>query len=111
MKKFITEPYYCAADALAAMEKLSLLPKKTDLFRISASVNSSARYKKGRPKKGEERVPERYEYNLEISFEEDEAKINTLRQEAGCFVLLSNLMLPSEKEERTAEDLLRLYKN
>ena len=110
-KKFITEPYYCEADALAAIEKLSRLPKKTDLFRITASVNSAARYRKGRPKKGEERVPERYEYNLEISFEEDEAKINTLRQEAGCFVLLSNLMLSSENEERTAEDLLRLYKN
>lgn len=111
VKKFIAEPYYCEADARAAMEKLSRLPKKTDLFRISASVNSDARYKKGRPKKGEERVPERYEYRLEISFEEDETKIHTLRQEAGCFVLLSNLISPSEKKERTAEDLLRLYKN
>jgi len=111
VKKFSAEPYYCEADALAAIEKLSRLPKKTDLFRISASVNSVARYRKGRPKKGEERVPERYEYRLEISFEEDETKIHTLRQEAGCFVLLSNLISSSEKEERTAEDLLRLYKN
>lgn len=110
-QKLIAEPYYCEADARAAVEKLSRLPKKTDLFRISASVNSAAKYCKGRPKKGAERVPEKYEYHLEISFEEDESKLSTLRQEAGCFVLLSNLISPSEKEEWTAEKLLCLYKN
>ena len=110
-QKLIAEPYYCEADARAAVEKLSRLPKKTDLFRISASVNSTAKYCKGRPKKGAERVPEKYEYHLEISFEEDESKLSTLRQEAGCFVLLSNLISPSEKEEWTAEKLLCLYKN
>ena len=110
-QKLIAEPYYCEADARAAVEKLSRLPKKTDLFRISASVNSAAKYCKGRPKKGAERVPEKYEYHLEISFEEDESKLSTLRQAAGCFVLLSNLISPSEKEEWTAEKLLCLYKN
>jgi transposase len=110
-QKLIAEPYYCEADARAAVEKLSRLPKKTDLFRISASVNSAAKYCKGRPKKGAERVPEKYEYHLEISFEEDESKLSTLRQEAGCFVLLSNLISPLEKEEWTAEKLLCLYKN
>lgn len=110
-QKLIAEPYYCEADAQAAVEKLSRLARKTDLFRISATVHSAAKYGKGRPKKGENRVPERYEYHLDISFEEDESKLYTLRQEAGCFVLLSNLILPSEKEEWTAEKLLCLYKN
>ena len=111
VKKIITEPYYCEADAQAAVEKLSRLPKKTDLFQISTSVEKVVKYRKGRPKKGEMRVPEGYEYYLELFFEENEAKVHTLREEAGCFVLLSNLICPAEKAEWDAEGLLRLYKN
>ena len=110
-QKLITEPYYCEADAQAAVEKLSQLPKKTDIFQISTSVEKIAKYKRGRPKKGEKRVPERYEYRLELSFEEDKAKVDTLREEAECFVLLSNLVSPSEKAEWDAKGLLRLYKS
>lgn len=110
-QKLITEPYYCEADALAAVEKLSQLPKKTDIFQISTSVETVAKYRRGRPKKGEKRVPERYEYRLEFSFEEDKAKVDTLREEAGCFILLSNLVSPSEKAEWDVEGLLRLYKS
>jgi len=110
-KKIITEPYYCEADALAAVEKISRLPKKTDLFRISTSVEKVAKYRRGRPQKKEMRVPERYEYQLELFLEEDEAKVQILREEAGCFVLLSNLTSSSEKLEWDAEGLLRLYKN
>lgn len=110
-QKLITEPYYCEADARAVVEKLSRLPKKTDLFQISTSVEKVAKYRRGRPKKGEKRVPEKHEYRLKLSFEEDKAKIHTLREEAGCFILLSNLVSPSEKTEWNAGDLLRLYKD
>jgi len=110
-QKLITEPYYCEADALAAVERLSQLPKKTDIFQISTSVETVAKYRRGRPKKGEKRVPERYEYRLKLSFEEDKAKVDTLREEAGCFILLSNLVSPSEKAEWDVEGLLRLYKS
>jgi transposase len=110
-QKLITEPYYCEADAQAALEKLSQLPKKSDIFQISASVEKVAKYRRGRPKIGEKRVPEGYEYRLALSFEEDQAKVHTLREEAGCFVLLSNLISPSEKLDWDAEGLLRLYKD
>ena len=110
-QKLITEPYYCEADAQAAVEKLSQLPKKSDIFQISASIEKVAKYRRGRPKTGEKRIPEGYEYRLELSFEEDRAKVHTLREEAGCFVLLSNLISPSEKSEWDAEGLLRLYKD
>lgn len=110
-QKLITEPYYCEADAQAAVEKLSQLPKKSDLFQISISVEKVAKYRRGRPKIGEKRVPEGYEYRLELSLEEDQTKVHTLREEAGCFVLLSNLISPSEKSEWDAEGLLRLYKD
>ena len=110
-QKLITEPYYCEADAQAAVEKLFQLPKKSDIFQISASIEKVAKYRRGRPKTGEKRIPEGYEYRLELSFEEDQAKVHTLREEAGCFVLLSNLISPSEKSEWDAEGLLRLYKD
>ncbi len=110
-QKLISEPYYCEADALAAAEKLSRLPKKTDIFQIATSIEKVAKYPRGRPKKGEQRVPERYEFHLEISLEEDKEKVDTLRKEAGCFVLLSNLVSPLEKMSWDAEGLLRLYKS
>lgn len=110
-QKLITEPYYCEADAQAAVKKLSQLPKKTDIFQVATSVQKVAKYRRGRPKKGEKRVPQGYEYRLELSFEEDQAKVQTLREEAGCFVLLSNLISPSEKSEWDSEGLLRLYKD
>jgi transposase len=110
-QKLITEPYYCEADAQAAVEKLSRLPKKSDIFQISTSIEKIAKYRRGRPKTGEKRIPEGYEYHLELSFEENQSKVHTLREEAGCFVLLSNLISPSEKAEWDAEGLLRLYKD
>jgi transposase len=111
VQKVLAQPYYCDADARAAAEKLSMLPKRTDLFTVSASVEKVPKYPRGRPKMGDKRTPDRFEYRIEPSLEEDKQKIQTLREEAGCFVLLSNLISHSEKAEWSAEDLLRLYKN
>lgn len=111
IQKVLAQPYYCDADARAAAEKLSTLPKRTDLFTLSASVEKVPKYPRGRPKMGDKRTPERFEYRIEPFLEEDKKKIQTLREEAGCFVLLSNLISHSEKAEWSAEDLLRLYKN
>ena len=110
-KKIVAKSYYCEADAQAAVQKLTGLAKQTDYYQISASIDKVAKYRRGRPKKGEERIPERYEYHLEISFDENAVKVQTLRQEAGCFVLLSNLDSNEEKAQWAPEDLLRLYKN
>ena len=105
------ETYYCEADARAAAEKVSNLTKKSDCFVIHTAVNEVAKYRRGRPKKGEKRTPERMEYQLDVTLIEDESKVKILREEAGCFVLLSNLNAPEERDAWCAEDLLRLYKN
>ncbi|MCG8634649.1 MAG: IS1634 family transposase [Desulfobacterales bacterium] len=111
VQKVLAEPYYCDADAQAAAEKLSRLPKKTDLFSISASIDKIPKYPRGRPKKGEKRIPNGFEYHIKPSFEENKKKVQALKEEAGCFVLLSNIISHQEKSEWCAEDLLRLYKN
>ena len=80
--------------------------KKTDIFQISTSVEKVAKYRRGSPKKGEKRIPERYECRLEFSFKEDKAKVDTHQEEAGYFILFSNLVSPSEKGEWDGECLL-----
>lgn len=109
--KITAETYYCEADARAAAEKVARLPKKSDCFQVHATVNQVAKYRRGRPKKGEKRTPERVEYQVEVSLVEDASKVTVLREEAGCFVLLSNLNSPEERDAWSAEALLRLYKN
>ena len=109
VQKLLAEPYYCEADARAALEKLSRLPKKSDLYTISASIDKVPKYSRGRPKTGEERIPERFEYRINLFFDEDRKKVQALREEAGCFVLLTNLIL--EESQWSAQDLLQLYKN
>lgn len=111
IQKILAQPYYCEADARAAVEKLCRLPNKTDLFTISATIDKKPKYPRGRPKKGEKRVPQKFEYGITPVLQMDTKKVEILRKEAGCFVLLSNLMSHSEKSEWCGEDLLRLYKN
>lgn len=109
VQKILAAPYYCEADALAAVEKLSRLPKNTDLFTISASIDKVPKYSRGRPKKGENRIPERFEYHIHPVFDENEKKVHSLREEAGCFVLITNLI--AQESGWSARDLLKLYKN
>jgi transposase len=111
VKKVIAATYFCEADALAAAEKISRIPGKSDCYIIETSMRKEKKYRPGRPKKGEKRIADRVEYNLDISLIEDESKVNSLRQEAGCFVLLTNLNSSSEREQWGAKDLLRLYKS
>ena len=109
--EIIAPSYFCEADAVAALAKLEHLPKKTDYFRVKASVNKVPIYKRGRPRQGCERTPERYEYRIETQIVEDDTKTRDLRYEAGCFVLLTNLISDVEKRKWPPEKLLGLYKD
>ena len=110
-KKITAEKYFCEADAEAAALKLRRIPKKSDYYLIKTAISKVDTFRRGRPKKGEARTPESIEYRLDITLVEDASKLRDLRQEAGCFVLLSNLNSPEEKESWSPEQLLRLYKN
>lgn len=111
IKKVMAETYFCEADAVAAAEKLSRIPKASDCYAISTSINAVNKYRRGRPKQGEKRDVERVDYTIDVAIVEDDSKVRILRQEAGCFVLLTNLDSPFERDAWHAEDLLRLYKN
>ncbi len=115
-KKITAPVYFCEADALAAAQKLSELPKKTDCYLIETSIKKQPKYRPGRPKAGEHRVPERFDFLLEIRIIKDEEKLKKLRYEAGCFVLISNLSTDADNLKATRKiewspgKLLRLYK-
>jgi len=110
-KKISAEKYFCQADAEAAALKLRGIPKRSDYYQIQTSITKVDKYRRGRPRKGESRVVENTEYQLDIALVEDESKLQELRKEAGCFVLLSNLSSPEERDAWSPEQLLRLYKN
>ncbi|HGY11592.1 MAG TPA: IS1634 family transposase, partial [Desulfobacterales bacterium] len=115
-KKITAPVYFCEADALAAAQKLSELPQKTNCYLIETSIKKQPKYRPGRPKIGVSRIPESFEFQLEIKIIEDEEKLKKLRYEAGCFVLISNLSTDADNLKATRKiewspgKLLRLYK-
>lgn len=107
-KQAAASPYFCCEDAVAAGEKL--VRKAASRFhRIETNVEQVPKYGRGRPAKGKPRPVIRYEYVLKTNIVEVPEKINPLRQEAGCFVLLTNLV--DQYEDWPAQELLILYKS
>ena len=110
-KKATATAYFCQADAQVAAQKLSTAANNSGYHRILATIEEVAKYKRGRPAKNRPREIERYEYVLKTDIVEDAEKIKILRAEAGCFVLLTNLISEEQRQKWDAAQLLRLYKN
>ena len=104
--KEASTPFFCRADAEAFADKLKA--RASIYHRLEIDIEEVPRYPKGRPVKDKERVPERYEYVLKTLIHEDTAKIEPLRTEAGCFVLLTTV---EDKEIWPARELLILYRD
>ena len=109
-KKIRSETYYCRADAETAATNLQAAAKGS-YHKVQCIIEKVAKYGRGRPTKDKPREPKGYEYPLEIEIVPDAKRIEPLRLQAGCFVLVSNLVTPKDLQQFTAEDLLRLYKN
>jgi transposase len=107
-KTLKAEAYFCSADAEAAAEKLYALAAGC-YHQLRCEVSKIAKYPRGRPPKGKTRTPSGYEYKLTFEITEDNACVEPLRLEAGCFVLLCDL--PYEQNLWTTKELLTLYKN
>jgi transposase len=106
MTKPVQKRYFCEKDARAAAQAMSQM--ETALHTVKASYRETVVYRRGRPPKGGPRPTNTY-YDLvwEILIRED--RLQTLREQAGCFVLLSNV--PSSGDgSLDAKALLRCYK-
>lgn len=98
--------YACLADAEAAAGRIS--PAR--VHEVVVEIRPKPRYGKGRPKADGTRTLKATRYGLSISARLDEQAVNRLREEAGCFVLISNT--PAEgASSLSARELLTIYKD
>ena len=110
LKKINTGPFYCRADAEAAVEKM-IKATLNSYHKLTYKIRKVAKYSRGRPAKGKPRTPIGYEYPLNVQIEADTQALASLRLKAGCFVLLSNLSDKQAQSQWPAATLLELYKN
>ncbi len=99
--------YFCREDAEAAALRLRKL--ETDLHSTTVVVKETVHYGPGRPPMNRERKIVAVSYILEASIEKKSAAIRQVREEAGCFVLLTNVPQQGDMAETGAE-LLQIYK-
>jgi len=99
--------YFCKEDAEAAAQKLM---RDTSLYHCcGCAVREKVTYARGRPPKNGERRVAKMRYLLEGDVLERTEEIERAKEEAGCFVLLTNV--PTEGEmAHTAEEVLAAYK-
>ena len=107
-KQATATAYFCRADAQVAGEKL-IRKSGTGYHRLQVDVEKVPKYGRGRPAAGKPRPVLRYEYRLTAIITESPEKVSPLRDEAGCFVLLTNLL--DQQADWPAPELLSLYKS
>ena len=97
--------YFCRADACKAAEDFDKLRSK--YYRIESGIKEVPKYYRGRPKAGVPRIRE-MRFCITADLAENQEAIEQMREEAGCFVLLSNV---PDKDENAydADALLRAY--
>lgn len=98
--------YACRPDAEAAITRI---PRQT-YHQLTVALEPRPHYHKGRPKADGARKLKEMRYGLKISASLDQEAVERLRQEAGCFVLLSNT-LPEGTDSVSSRDLLTIYKD
>jgi transposase len=99
VKKLSAIAYYCRKDAQVAKDKAKV-PK---YHRFDIAIEEKKIYKKGRPKGGIKEVADT-RYILDCRISPDKDMIENLKQEAGCFVMITNL------DDCSPADILKTYK-
>jgi transposase len=94
--------FFCLPDAQGAVKAF----KTGALHEVSCSFESRPVYGRGRPKKGGIRLVKDLRHRVVIEVRQNKEAIEKLREEAGCFVLLTNV----PDEEKSGIDILKTYK-
>jgi transposase len=99
--------YYCEADARAAAISYETL--SDGIHDVKVSVREKSVPAKGRPSKnGEKRMESRFIVDTELV--ENSAGIQRMTDEAGCFILLTNIPLEEGEKSHPAAEILKSYK-
>jgi transposase len=102
------QDYFCREDAEAAAEGLRAMPSA--YHQVEVSVEERPKYAQGRPSTRKPRSVKALRYGLRATLREREAVIARKRQEAECFVLLTNVPKEGPLAHRAGE-VLRVYKD
>jgi len=100
--------YLCHGDAQSVAEKL-IRKSETSYHRLQLDIEKLPKYGCGRPASGKPRAVLCYGYRLTTTIMEAPEKVNPLRQEAGCFFLLTNLL--DQQADWPAPELFSVYKS
>lgn len=98
--------YFCRPDAEAAMRRVN---SKFEFHNLNLKVDEKPVHAKGRPPKHGKRKVVRHKYNISGEVVENIEVIRKKREEAGCFVLLTNI-LSSGKGSYSPKKVLAAYK-
>jgi transposase len=101
------QEYFCRADAEAAAAQLRAMP--TGYHRIEVAVEERPLYGRGRPSSRQPRLIKAMRYRLNITIHPDMERIRRREDEAGCFVLLTNVPTAGDLAH-SAQDILTIYK-
>jgi len=99
--------YFCREDAEAAADKLR--GEGSSCHWCDCVVREKVTYARGRPPKNGERKVSKTRYVLEGKLLERSDEVERMRQVAGCFVLLTNV-LPEGEMAHAPEEVLAAYK-
>jgi transposase len=102
------QEYFCRADAEAAAARLRAVP--TVYHRLEVTVEEWPVYGRGRPSLQKPRPIKAMRYRLKTAMSPQTERIARLEEEAGCFVLLTNVPTTGDLAH-SARALLTVYKD
>jgi transposase len=101
------QEYFCRADAETAAATLRARPTAYHLLEVA--VEEHPLYGRGRPRSRQPRPIKALRYRLHITIHPDTERIRRREDEAGCFVLLTNVPTAGDLAH-SARDILTVYK-
>jgi transposase len=101
------QEYFCRADAEAAAAILRAV--QTAYHLVDVTVEEWPLYGRGRPSSHKPRTVKAMRYRLKTTIKPDTERIRRREDEAGCFVLLTNVPTAGDLAH-SARDILTVYK-
>ena len=101
------QEYFCRADADAAAARLRAV--SAAYHRLEVAVEDRLVYGRGRPSAHKPRLITARRYRLKTAISPQTDRIARMEEEAGCFVLLTNVPTAGELAH-SAQDILTVYK-
>jgi len=102
------QEYFCRADAEAAAARLRTGPAV--YHRLEVTVEKRPVYGRGRPRLQKPRPIKAIRYRLKTAMRLQTERIARLEEEAGCFVLLTNVPTTGDLAQ-SAREILTVYKD